>query len=580
MTARAIPAATKMPMPASTATGTFWRGTGAAVSSSSSVARLPAAAPGARAGGRRGGPRPRFGFHHRFGVGLRGSSRADGRSLLRSQHLGSERLGLSQGRERRGFGAVVRHARARFDDGLGVVLFVAENRGGRGGRRRKGRRRRRRRHEGRRRHERRRGRVRGFAAGKKRPRRVGAQPRRFHVLVGAAGEPRLRSTAEIRRVTGLAREPTQAAARQVGVNTGGKLLQEAFKLLGVGGVLDVLPVDQFEFLRDGADGPRVRAAARARHAAGHRAAPARVRALRFDLLVRVLGRHYRLVLGAPDRGLQRHGEIPRRGEALVAAFRQRTRHHRIERRGQPAIERARRRRVVPDDLVDDGKVVVAVERALVRQQLVQHDPHREQVCAGIDLLPLHLLGRHVFQGADHAALRARGLAGVLDARDPEVGELDPPARLDQQVGRLDVTVHDALLVRVVERGQQVADDLEGLLQRIAHPAVQVVLEVVALDVFHDQEGDVAVAVGVVDADDVGVLQPRGRARLGAETVFVFRGRFFGQVFDLDGLDRDAPVQVGIAPLIDHTHGALAQDPDQFIAAQLFQTHFSTAVGNR
>jgi hypothetical protein len=95
-------------------------------------------------------------------------------------------------------------------------------------------------------------------------------------------------------------------------------------------------------------------------------------------------------------------------------------------------------------------------------------PDREQVGARIDLLPLHLLGRHVLQRADHAALRARGFAGILDAGDAEVGELDAPARLDQQVGRLDVAVDDALLVRVVERAEQVADDLQRLLQRIAH----------------------------------------------------------------------------------------------------------------
>ena len=101
-----------------------------------------------------------------------------------------------------------------------------------------------------------------------------------------------------------------------------------------------------------------------------------------------------------------------------------------------------------------------------------------------------------------------------------------------------------------------------------------VLEVVALDVLHHQERDVGVAVGVVDADDVGMLQARGGAGLGAEAVLVFGGRLFRQVLDLDGLDGDAPVEVGIAAFIHHAHGPLAKDTEQFVPPQLFQSHFS------
>jgi hypothetical protein len=98
------------------------------------------------------------------------------------------------------------------------------------------------------------------------------------------------------------------------------------------------------------------------------------------------------------------------------------------------------------------------------------------------------------------------LAGVLDARHAEVGQLDAPAGLDQQVGRLDVAVHDVLAVRIVQRRQQVAHDAQRTVPAYTFSAVQVLLEVVALDIFHDQVGGIAVALGVVDADDVGMLQ--------------------------------------------------------------------------
>jgi hypothetical protein len=127
--------------------------------------------------------------------------------------------------------------------------------------------------------------------------------------------------------------------------------------------------------------------------------------------------------------------------------------------------------------------------------------------------------------------------------------------------------------------EQVTDHLERLLERVAHAPVQVVLQVVALDVFHDQEGDVAVPVGVVHADDVGMLQPGGGTRLGAKTGLVFGRRFFRQVLDLHGLDGDPSLQVGIASLVHDSHGALAEDTDQVIAAKLFETHNDFGLGS-
>ena len=67
-------------------------------------------------------------------------------------------------------------------------------------------------------------------------------------------------------------------------------------------------------------------------------------------------------------------------------------------------------------------------------------------------------------------------------------------------------MNNFLAVRVAQRRQQLGHDAEGLLQRV-HPAfVQVMLEVIALDKLHHQKGHVAVAIRVVNADDIGVLQ--------------------------------------------------------------------------
>jgi hypothetical protein len=92
------------------------------------------------------------------------------------------------------------------------------------------------------------------------------------------------------------------------------------------------------------------------------------------------------------------------------------------------------------------KVVVAVERALRSvSSWYSTTPAEKMIGAGVDRR-----GRCTCSGAMYlsvptiAALRARGLAGVLDAGHAKVRELDAATGLEEQVGRLDVAVHDGL----------------------------------------------------------------------------------------------------------------------------------------
>ena len=228
--------------------------------------------------------------------------------------------------------------------------------------------------------------------------------------------------------------------------------------------------------------------------------------------------------------------------------------------------------VLRNDALDDGKVAVAVKRSLPGEQLVQHHAGGEQVRTGVNGLALHLLGRHIFERSHHRALRAGNVARILDTCHPKVGEFDAPAGLHQQVGRLDVAVHDLCGVGIVQRRQQVAHHGQRLLQRVALALVQVVFEVFTLNKLHHQIRDIAVTVGVVDAHDVGVLQARSRTRLGAKTRLVFDGGFFRQVFHPDRLDGDAAVQIGIATFVDQPHGTFAEHADQFVATKLLLGH--------
>ena len=270
--------------------------------------------------------------------------------------------------------------------------------------------------------------------------------------------------------------------------------------------------------------------------------------------------------------LQRRRKVLRGAVAHVARFGQCPGHDRVNGGRQFAVERRDQQGRVVDDFLNHGEVGVAIKRARARQQLVQHHTGGKQVGPGVNGFAFQLLGRHVFERSDNRALSTGSVARVLDTRHTKVCQLDASTGLHQQVGGLDVAMHNFLAVRVCQGRQQVAHDGQGLLEGVHLAMVQVVLEVLPLDILHHQKCDVAITVRVVYADDVGVLQARGRPGLGAKAHLVFSRGFIGQVFNLDGFDGNAAVQIGVTPLVNQSHRALAQHADQIVSTQFFKAH--------
>ena len=137
---------------------------------------------------------------------------------------------------------------------------------------------------------------------------------------------------------------------------------------------------------------------------------------------------------------------------LVRLLRQRLPHHRLEAR--------QNRRLLLQVREHDCSVGTASKRRPARQTLVQQAAERVEVGPAVQLLAADLLGRHVVDRAQRAP--TAGIVGLLrqPSRQPEVGEIAVAALVEQDIRRLDVTVHKAAFVCRVERVRDLLDQAE------------------------------------------------------------------------------------------------------------------------
>ena len=164
-----------------------------------------------------------------------------------------------------------------------------------------------------------------------------------------------------------------------------------------------------------------------------------------------------------------------------------------------------------------------------------------------------------------ADLRDRGLVAHV-ARDAEVGDLDDPLLGAQQVARLDVAVHDAVAMGVVQAAAGVRDDRERLGHREDAAVAQDLGGRLAADVLHD---DVVAPGRLVEPEvehlhDVGVHQARRRERLAAEARDELR--VLGEVLG-EHLDGDVALQAAVVREAHRRHAADAEAIAELVAAR-------------
>src|SRR5262249_50068644 len=187
-----------------------------------------------------------------------------------------------------------------------------------------------------------------------------------------------------------------------------------------------------------------------------------------------------------------------------------------------------------------------------------------EVGARVASLALDLLRRHVVRRPD--ALREAGpgeLAQRRVERDAEVEELHPAVQGEHDVLRLEVTVHDAVIVEIAQRIADPDADPAGILDREVTLALQVSAEELAGYVLQDHV-HTALLLRLERADDRGMMHPQTDLFLAPEAIVEDD---VALVLEVRYLQDDSAAGLEVAGVEDRRHPAAGDDLVESVLVQ-------------
>ena len=236
------------------------------------------------------------------------------------------------------------------------------------------------------------------------------------------------------------------------------------------------------------------------------------------------------VLAAARPRIRRQGRDDLGRFAIAVA--RRLGHHVFQRDGDSPWDRApgahQRRGTVDQMPLDLGRrrsVFRPAERRITGQQEVKRATQAVNIGANVGVMRVAgLLGGDKIERAQHLAGEGQRRRIAREAGDPKINQLDHALAINEQIGRLDVAVHQADLVGVLQSQGGLQDDFAGVRRRKRSAPGDQLRNVFALHEISDQVTQASVLPGVGGANDMGVVERANRARLCLETARPSRDR--------------------------------------------------------
>ena len=159
-------------------------------------------------------------------------------------------------------------------------------------------------------------------------------------------------------------------------------------------------------------------------------------------------------------------------------------------------------------------------------------------------------------------------AGGAQLGDAEIEHFQRPAPRDEEIGRLDVAVHDTLRVCGVEGIGHLHAQFQHLVGR-QRPLRDALLQRLAIEQFHHHELLALMIADVVERADVRVVQARDHPCFAQEALHDLA---IGLGLVGQELDRHLAAEAGVFGLVHHPHAARAEARQHAVVRDGFTNH--------
>jgi hypothetical protein len=162
-------------------------------------------------------------------------------------------------------------------------------------------------------------------------------------------------------------------------------------------------------------------------------------------------------------------------------------------------------------LDDHADRAIGIKRFAAGKHFVQGRAQGIHIGAAITWQPLRQLRGYIIRRAHQNARACQLPAATQDFGQSEISQQRPASFTDEYVAGLDITMKNAVLVRIIQCHSDLGDDVHGKAQfhwRAHHPAAQGATS----NVLEHDVGHVIHLVKVIDRHNIGMVELRYGAR--------------------------------------------------------------------
>jgi len=225
------------------------------------------------------------------------------------------------------------------------------------------------------------------------------------------------------------------------------------------------------------------------------------------------------------------------------------------------------RRLVVENLIDEGRECLSPEGPAAGQQLVEQNAQREEVAPAVEGFPSNLLRRQIQGAADDRTGGRQGCRLIGQASNAKVPDLRASRSIQKDVAGLHIPMHDSVLVGVSQTFRYLPAKSQDLSKAQSRRAVHAFQEIAAVDVFEGQKEEAVLFSHIEEGHDIGMEELARCLSFSQQTRLAFLDLRLGLVSGRNDLDGQLAADSRILGEKDLAHGASSEASKKAIAPE-------------